>query len=309
MSYLQNLTVRLATGIGELAEDRRQRHTSMILQKQNADGGFRGRSDESDLYYSAFALRSLAILGELHGEVAEKSCAYLETHLHGSASIIDFLSLMYGAFLVDAAAGISPFADADSGWRDSVAHALEQLRREDGGYAKGAEGRASSTYHSFLVVLCYQLLERDVPDAEALVGFIGSQAAEGGGFLEIRAGKRAGTNPTAAAIGTLQILDALDDQTREDTIDFLLEMQPEEGFRANTRIPLDDLLSTFTGLWTLDQLGAVEEVDLKAVSRYARALEQPEGGFLGAAIDPEADVEYTFYGLGTLSLLKLYHAL
>jgi geranylgeranyl transferase type-2 subunit beta len=53
---------------------------------------------------------------------------------------------------------------------------------------------------------------------------------------------------------------------------------------------------------TLADLGALNEIDVPAVHRYAKQLEQPDGGFLGAVWDHAADVEYTFYGLGTLAL-------
>ena len=44
-------------------------------------------------------------------------------------------------------------------------------------------------------------------------------------------------------------------------IDFLTEMRSEEGgLRANGRIPIADLLSTFTGGWTLYQLGALDRL-------------------------------------------------
>ena len=81
-------------------------------------------------------------------------------------------------------------------------------------------------------------------------------------------------------------------------------MQTDEGgLRANTRIPIADLLSTFTGLLTLGDLGALEMIDDAAALRYARSLQQPGGGFFGAAWDEQADVEYTFYGIGTCALL------
>jgi geranylgeranyl transferase type-2 subunit beta len=81
-------------------------------------------------------------------------------------------------------------------------------------------------------------------------------------------------------------------------------MQTDEGgLRANTRIPIADLLSTFTGLLTLQDLNAGAAVDLAAVLRFARSLELESGGFHGAEWDPAHDVEYTFYGLGTLALL------
>src|SRR3954453_1812654 len=92
-----------------------------------------------------------------------------------------------------------------------VAFAREKLRRSDGGYAKGAEGVASSTYHTFLVLLCQQLVGQSPREPEQIVAFLLSQQCEEGGFREIRASKRAGTNPTAAAIGALRILNALDE--------------------------------------------------------------------------------------------------
>ena len=188
-----------------------------------------------------------------------------------------------------------------------MASLLETLRRPDGGYAKGLDGAASSTYHTFLVLLCRQLLERPAPQPDAIVSFLRSQQMPEGGFREIRASQRAGTNPTAAAVGALTILGQLDESTRSATIDFLADMQTDEGgLRANTRIPIADLLSTFTGLVTLDQLGAAAEIDLAAVRRFVRSLALPEGGFRAAEWDTAHDVEYTFYGLGTLGLLAHY---
>jgi len=37
---------------------------------------------------------------------------------------------------------------------------------------------------------------------------------------------------------------------------------------------------------------------------YALSLQAPTGGFRGGAWDNGTDVEYTFYGLGTLALLS-----
>jgi geranylgeranyl transferase type-2 subunit beta len=303
-TYLEELTLRLAAGIAELPEEVRERHSRYLLAKQREDGGFAGREGGSDLYYTGFALRSLAMLGELYGAPAERAAAFLRSRLAGQESIVDFLSLIYGAALIDSAAGIDVFVAADPNWRDAVFAALEKLRRSDGGYAKGAEGVASSTYHTFLVLLCQQLIGREPQEPAGIVEFVRSQRCEEGGFREIRASKRAGTNPTAAAIGSLRILDALDDGTRADTIDFLAEMQMEDGgLRANTRIPIADLLSTFTGLLTLQDLSAAKELDLDHVRRFVKSLELDEGGFRGAEWDPAHDVEYTFYGLGTLGLL------
>jgi geranylgeranyl transferase type-2 subunit beta len=304
-TYLEDLTMRLAAGIAELPEELRGRHAKYLLGAQREDGGFAGREGASDLYYTGFALRSLAMLGELYGPPAERAAGFLRSRLMGQESIVDFLSLIYGAALIDSAAAIDVFAGADANWRDAVVAALEKLRRSDGGYAKGPEGIASSTYHTFLVLLCLQLIGRAAQEPEQIVAFIRSQRCEEGGFREIRASKRAGTNPTAAAIGTLRILGGIEESIRLSTVDFLAEMQMDEGgLRANTRIPIADLLSTFTGLLTLQDLGGVAEIDLAGVRRFAESLQLESGGFRGAEWDPAHDVEYTFYGLGTLGLLE-----
>src|SRR6478672_7684010 len=127
-TYLETLTLRLAGAIAELPEAVRSRHANYVLAAQRDDGGFAGREGDSDLYYTGFALRSLAMLGELHGSTAERAAAYLRSRLSGHESIVDFLSLVYGASLLDATAGIDVFAGADPNWRDAVAAALERLR-------------------------------------------------------------------------------------------------------------------------------------------------------------------------------------
>ncbi len=302
--YLYDQILRLAGSAALLPEIVRSRHTAYLTAAQRADGGFAGREGDSDLYYTSFALRGLFILGALYGDVAERSAAFLKSKLMGHETIVDFLSLIYGATLLDISADIDIFADQSPNWRDAVADALEELRRDDGGYAKAKAGRASSTYQSFLVVLCRQLIDRPLPQPDRMVEFIHSQRSEDGGFREIRVAKRGGTNPTAAAIGSLKILDALDTKVATDTIGFLAEMQTDEGgLRANTRIPIADLLSTFTGVLTLADLDGLSAVETSAIRRYIRQMEEPQGGFHGAAWDQGVDVEYTFYGLGGASLL------
>ena len=256
--YLQQLTVRLAMGVGQLPEARRQLHTKYFLDAQRDDGGFAGRMGGSDLYYTSFGLRALSILGELYGPVAESAATFLRKEMKSHQTIVDFFSLFYAANLLKVSAGIDVFADSDVDWQTNVADFLQTLRREDGGYSKAPEGHAGSTYHTFLVVLVMQLLERPLPHAEDVVRFLKSQQDSEGGWREIRVSKRAGTNPTAAAVATLNILKeqtgaaAIDHDLKELTLDYLCEMQTDEGgIRANTRIPIADLLSSFTGGLTL----------------------------------------------------------
>ncbi len=308
-TYLQELTVQLATGLGRLDEATRVRHTEYLLSAQRGDGGFGGRQGDSDLYYTSFALRGLSILGELYGPVAEKAGRFLQQQMESRQTIVDFFSLFYAGQLLRASAGIDLFAGSKRGWQDSIAEFLESLRREDGGFAKAPEGHAGSTYNTFLVLLVYELIEKKIPNPEEILGFLNSRMAEGGGWHEIRASKRAGTNPSAAAAATIRILDKLDDDTRELTLDFLCEMQTDEGgLRANTRIPIADLLSSFTGSLTLVNLNSLHEIDVEALRKFVYSLQLPAGGFQAAAWDELHDVEYTFYGLGCLALLANHDA-
>lgn len=302
--YLEDLTLRLARGAGALDEATRARHTRYFLSAQQPDGGFAGREGGSDLYYTSFGMRGLSILGELYGERAERSAAFIRSKMTGRESIVDFLSLIYAGKLLEISAGIDVFAGAAPNWREAIGEALGKLRRPDGGYAKGEEGVASSTYHTFLVLLCLELLELPLPDPQQVTEFLLSMRAPDGGFREIRVGKRAGANPTAAAIGALRILGTLSEEIADETVGYLLDMQSDDGgFLANTRIPFSDLLSTFTGLLTLIDLQGEDELDLVRLERFVRSMEIEEGGFRGAELDPAHDVEYGFYGLGALCLL------
>jgi geranylgeranyl transferase type-2 subunit beta len=303
--YLQELTLRLALGAASLDSPLRARHADWLRNQQAADGGFAGREGESDPYYTAFALRALWVLGELDAETGANAAAFLRQRLTRRESIIDLISLIFAAAICEMAVGQVVIADDDSRWRQNVSDLLTSLRTDDGGFAKTPEGRAGSTYQTFLSVLCYQLIDLPIPDTPGIEAFLESQRHPDGGYLEIRAAKRAGVNPTAAAIGTLKALGRLSPEQHTNTAQFLAEMQTEEGgLSANTRIPFADLLSSFTGLLTLADLDAISLVNLEAINRYALAMQSPSGGFFGFALDQTADVEYSFYGIATLALCQ-----
>ncbi|MCI0381395.1 MAG: geranyl transferase [Gemmataceae bacterium] len=318
--YLVQLVARLFEGMARLPAPTRQRHVRFLTAKQNPDGGFSGREGPSDLYYTGFALRGLAVLDALSADVGKRTAGFLTKSLATQAGLVDFFSLLYSSLLLQTSLGLDPLSASPRDWPERVATFLETLRTEDGGYAKapeisprpsggegtGVRGRAGSTYQSFLVALCYEMLGRDIPKPDELMRFVESRRREDGGFVEIQAMRRSGTNPSAAGVGLLQIQKgaSLTADEKKLVIDFLAKMPSGEGgLRANDHIPLADLLSTFTGCWTLAQLGALDRIDKTAALRYAQSLEVPGGGFRGGLWDSDVDVEYTFYGLGCLALL------
>ncbi len=304
LGYLPRLMLRLTIGAAQLPSELQSLHANYVLSKQQPDGGWAGREGESDVYYTSFALRSLAILGLLEGQVAERAAQFLQSRLTTRETIVDLLSLVYSAKLIEAACGLDPLSASREGWSTRLAELLHTLRRPDGGFSKSLEGQAGSTYQTFLVLLCLELIEQPCPDAEAAAAFLLKQRQADGGFLEIRVAKRSGTNPTAAAIGALQVLKRLDAETATDAAEFLVDLQTDEGgFQANTRIPLPDLLSSFTACVTLADLEHLDWINIDAVRRYAESMQQLTGGFRGFEFDPADDIEYCFYGLGLLALL------
>ena len=303
--YLLNLALRLAEGLEKWPATSLEKHRQFILSQQQPDGGFSGREGGSDLYYTGFAVRSLGILGGVKSDECKKISDYLRQFQIEKLSIIDLLSWLYCALIVQASGGEDLLQTAPANWNSEISGSLERLRTADGGYAKSEQGALGSTYHSFLVILIYQLIGLDLPDPNNLIQFLYDRQRDDGGFVEISPMKRSGTNPTAAAVATLIILNSMDDELKNDVQDFLKQVKSSEGgFQANTRIPFADGLSTFTGLLTAQDLELETLIDPEQVQKFMTEwLEFPTGGFRGASWDEQADVEYTFYGLGVLALL------
>jgi geranylgeranyl transferase type-2 subunit beta len=307
--YLFRLAARLQAGAARFDPRRRDRHADFVRARQQADGGFVGREGDSDLYYTSFALRSLAMLDALDDAVTRPLAGYLRQYDWRKLGVIDLMNWLWLALTVELNSD-EGILGADAGnsaedWAGQIATRLESVRSPDGGYAKSAAGASGSTYHTFLIVLTYEMLGRRPPRPGALTQFLYDRQRDDGGFVEISPIRRSGTNPTAAAAAVLQLLEALDDDIRQGVRDFLREVQSDEGgFQANSRIPFADGLSTFTALMTLQDLQLVQPDHAPRIRHYVEAnLEFPTGGFRAASWDEAADVEYTFYGLATLALL------
>ncbi|MDA0282847.1 MAG: terpene cyclase/mutase family protein [Planctomycetota bacterium] len=303
--YLVRLAERLANGLSRMDEARRDRHRSFILSCQQSDGGFGGREGDSDLYYTSFAVRSLGMLGGMSTAEASSVGRFLAEFDWQGLGVIDLTNWLYTALAVQVFGGGDLLEDEEPDWPQRIAEKLERVRGSDGGYAKSEAGAAGSTYHSFLVTLTYELLGIAPPRPNRLIQFIYDRQRDDGGFVEIAPMKNSGTNPTAAAVGLMSIVGGLDDELREDVRDFLKQTWSNEGgFQANKRIAFADGLSTFTGLLTAQDLNITNVASEAMIERFiALELEFPTGGFRGAAWDDQADVEYSFYGLGCLALL------
>jgi geranylgeranyl transferase type-2 subunit beta len=294
----------------------RARHAAFLKAAQNPDGGFAGREGPSDLYYTAFGLWSLTVLGELTPALADRAFEYLQANLGSAKNLIDLFSLVHSFRLATLAL---PAADPrakppdQDGAFDLIQASVESCRTPDGGYNRLPNQTVGSTYATFLTALCYEEIKRTPPEVERTVAFVYSRRREDGGFAEVSAMKRAGTNPTAAAIAALRILSgdhSPELQAVEEAAAHFLTttLSPFGGLQANIRAPAGDLLSTFTGLWTLSELNALEpflatDDHRQALVAFVESVEVPGGGFRAGIWDEGVDVEYTLYGLGCRALL------
>jgi len=81
MSYLARLTLQLAAGTQALPREMLARQTAWLCAAQRPDGGFAGRSGQSDVYYTSFGLRALLLVGALDEARARAAGGFLASWL------------------------------------------------------------------------------------------------------------------------------------------------------------------------------------------------------------------------------------
>lgn len=324
--YLARLTMRLTDGATRLPEILRRETLAFVGTAQGPEGGFLGKRGDEDLYYTGFALRTAALLDGFHDGIDLDRCAAflrraLDRSGHTPLPSVETVSLLLSAGLLHMGDGPDVFA---GGGIDVKSWALEnfaRFRREDGGYASSENTPHSSTYHTFLAVATLEMLG---VYADGLAEppkriFVRKRRRHDGGYVELAQLENSGTNPTAAAVALLRILATLehDDETkksdgeedgevatRQRCIRFLEGQRMDDGgFRANARIPVSDLLSTFTACVALADLDVEDRLDKTSLERYLAERRHSDGGYTGGPWDREPDVEYTFYGIALAALV------
>ena len=326
MDFFLLLRDTLRDGLARTPAEYRQRHARWLAAQEHAQGGFRNRRGNPELYYTTFAVRSLSALNALAPETARRCFDFLQR-----------LRQERGGAFGDAVSAAS-WWDALALCEETLGPQLSQeqrieltrltharlgcLARDDGGWAKTAIEGNGSLYHTFLSACTYFRMGSSVPETEALKEFLNGLAQPGGGFLENKYSKRAGANGTAAGVALSLLLRAGGAAGRFATwaglaerllplavkelaphADYIVSLHSDEGgFHAMPNAPMADLLSTFTALFTLKMLGRAEPKLASRALAYARSLEQAEGGYVGFALETTPDCEYTFYGLGVEAL-------
>ena len=310
--FLAFLRDDIRFGLQRTPPEFRTRHARWICSRQTPGGGFTNRRGNADLYYTAFAVRSLSALDALTPETALRTRDSLGALARLPVSALTrqpkgaFCDAVMAASWWDALALCDEVCAAESNIdreaaRDITRKRLDALRRDDGGWAKTDADACGSLYHTFLAACAYMRMGMDLPDADGARKLLLSLAQPTGGFLENRYSKRPGTNGCAAAIALCVMLQ-LEIETDAHAAYVAGMFSGEGGFHATPAAPIADLLSTYTALLTLKMLGKLEPRFVNGGLRYARSLEAADGGYAGFALEEVVDAEYTFYGLGVESI-------
>lgn len=309
--YLDDLDALLRAGASTLSGELRERQRRFVLARRQADGGFGGRRGPSDLYYTDFAFRVLTVADAGGAEGSAVAVADVRDALApvsafaaraGQAPrdvVESFNSLNIARMLARLGAEAPDIKTA-------TAARLDRARGARGGFARQPGGSETSAYYTFLGALACEMLQAPFPEPAKAVAEIEKLKRPDGGYADLASGAEGQTNASAAAIAFLVMQGAMSSPDAA-AVDFLLRMQaPDGGFKACADAPESDLLSTFTALVTLFALDGLRRVDLGAAVRWIGRLAGEAGGFRASLSDGEEDIEYTYYGLGALALVRAY---
>ena len=133
-------------------------------------GGFRGRDEAPDLYYSLFAIESL---------IALNAPLPTETIAPWIASFGDGadLDLVHLACLARCHAALNQTQNAQA-----ILARIEAHRTANGGYAEAPSQPAGTAYGAFLALGAYQDLDTDPREPEAVASSLASLQLPEGGF-------------------------------------------------------------------------------------------------------------------------------
>jgi prenyltransferase beta subunit len=289
-----------------LVDESAHRIASFVLSRLNDDGGFRGRTRESDLYYTLFGLECLRALD--CDFPVDRIAEYL--HRFGDRQGIEIgdrpdLDFVHLVCLARCLAKLPDSAKHTDTARVVLAN-LEKHRSLDGGYRLTHDAPHDSIYASFLAYLAYEDAGMEINNPGGLVRCIESLRTEDGAYAD-RPGVSAGTTTvTAAAVVLLRYLgEDVDPSVGKWLVD---RFSPGGGFKAAKLVPAPDLLSTATALYALKTMNYPMAAMASMVDPSLAFIEDvwhETGGFCGHLLDDVPDCEYTFYGLLGLGILTL----
>lgn len=269
-----------------------------VMEQLGEDGGFQGRDNKSDLYYTVFGIELLIALDcSMPVDLVKK---YLDSFDRGHYLDLVHLSSLTRSYrnLAD----ISPYR-LDSGFKDGVIQRLNALRCADGGFSTNQSDMHGNLYGCFLALAMSQDIDTNVSDPEAIINCLKKLEMDDGGFANEQAGSISTTPSTAAALCSYHMLGY---PLPEKAIEWLMNRTSRNGgfcaFKSDSPLNMPDLLSTATALQALSYSNSTN-IGRELHLDFLDSLWNPLGGFSGTWADPTVDCEYTYYGLLALGYL------
>jgi len=290
MTIRQDL-VRAAARAKEVLDESTNLVAQFLSSKIDPDGGFRGRSSKSDLYYTMFAIEGMiAVCPDFSFELTRKYLRQLDSKLDSMG-------------MVDLDCYLRCMADISDGFSfGETQRLMDVFRTPDGGYNIERSAEKGTAYGCFLALGAFQDSGLEIPHGDKILDCLNSLKTISGGYSN-EYGMTAGSTP--ATVAAISVLHFLGSDIENETIDWLLaRVSPEGGFLAMEKAPVADLLSTATALYALS-LAGIDIADIREQCLdFVDSLWDGKGGFCGNSLDSTCDCEYTFYGLLALGLLS-----
>lgn len=284
--------ITAAAGAKHLLNDSAEDVLRFTAAQMNSDGGFKGRSSQSDLYYTVFAIESLLALGA--GLPTRRIVRFLDSF--GDGEGLDFVHL---ACLARCRANLD--MNTDDQFNKNLASRIELFRSEDGGYANSTRSKRGTAYGCFLGLGANQDLNLELPDPQGLMNCIDSLKTQDGAYSNEATIKNGSTPGTAAALTSLHYLGR--DPEADASQWLLARSRATGGFLATAMAPIPDLLSTATATHALAVCGVDIESIKQPTLEFIDSLWSTEGAFSGNWMDDTLDCEYTYYALLALGHL------
>ncbi len=287
----QRLRLALQRGAASLDSSASRSVCDFVMGQFNPDGGFRGRSIESDLYYAVFGLECARALDlELP---APAVAGFLRRCAQAEIDFVHLTCLIRCAEILGWGAGL----DAMVRWKERLAaHVCKE-----GGFHRSPGRLSGSIYDSFLGMLAWEAFAEPLPDGRKMVDCLGRLRKRSGGFVNDDGLGTPTTPVTAAALVLHAELGCPEPPGSREWM--LSRLCPKGGFRAAALVPVPDLLSTATALHAARTQGWIHCVPADRCLEFVESLWDESGGFGGHALDRRPDCEYTFYGLLALGSL------
>lgn len=261
--------------------------------QMNPDGGFKGRAEASDLYYTVFGIETLVALGA--GNRVAPAVDYLRQYADGR--VLDLIGL---ACLARCRANVIDMA-TEAVFNKELGRRLELYRCRDGGYGNVMGAECGTCYGCFLALGAYQDLGLTLPNPEGLITCIHSLQRPDGAYANDAAIQTGSAPATAAAVTALHYLGQPPAAASAQWL--LARSRATGGFLATPTAPIPDLLSTATAIHALALTGAALESVRRPTLEFIDSLWSTDGAFAGNWLDETLDCEYTYYALLALGHL------